>query len=50
MRTAGLLGALFLIGLILMIAGFEGRIGALLAAVFTPSALIVNSQPTNSGQ
>ena len=45
MRTAGLLGALFVIGLILTIAGFEGRTGALLAAVFTPTVLHVTAQP-----
>lgn len=39
MKTAGLLGALFIIGWMLLIAGVEGRTGALLAAVLVPDQL-----------
>ena len=49
MKTAGLLGALFLIGVILLIAGVEGRAGALLAAVLVPDELTVTSNASQSG-
>ena len=41
MKTAGLLGALFLIGVILLIAGIEGRVGALFATLLVPDELKV---------
>ena len=48
MKTAGVLGGLFLIGLILLVAGIEGRFGALLAIVFNPQMLVVtNNSPAN---
>ena len=43
MKTAGLLGALFIIGVILLIAGVEGRVGALFATVLVPDELQVNN-------
>lgn len=43
MKAAGLLGALFLIGVILLIAGVEGRVGALLAVILTPDELSVTT-------
>lgn len=39
MKTAGLLGALFIIGWVLLIAGVEGRAGDLLAVIVTPDLL-----------
>lgn len=42
MRAAGLLGGLFIIGLILIISGFEGQFGAVLAAIVEPAALVVS--------
>lgn len=44
MKAAGVLGGLFLIGLILLVAGIEGRFGALMAIVFTPDLLIVTNR------
>ena len=41
MKTAGLLGALFLIGVILLLAGIEGRVGALFAVLLVPDELKV---------
>lgn len=35
-RSSALLGALLLLGLILIIAGFQGSMGVLLACVFVP--------------
>lgn len=43
MKTAGILGALFIIGVILLISGVEGRVGALLAAVLVPDELQVSA-------
>ena len=44
MKEAGVLGALFLIGVILLIAGIEGRAGAVLAVIVRPDLLIVTNQ------
>lgn len=41
MKAAGLLGALFIIGVILMLAGIEGRTGALFATLLVPDELVV---------
>lgn len=43
MKAAGLLGALFVIGVILLIAGVEGRVGALFAVVLVPDELVVSN-------
>lgn len=43
MKKAGLLGALFLIGVILLLAGIEGRVGALFATLLVPDELVVSN-------
>ena len=43
MKTAGLLGALFIIGVILLISGVEARFGAVMAAILVPDELVVSA-------
>lgn len=43
MKVAGILGGLFLIGVILLIAGIEGKFGALLAVAVSPQLLTVTN-------
>ena len=38
--------ALFLLAIVLIIAGFTGRVGALLACIFVPSQIVTNSGST----
>lgn len=39
--------ALFLLALLLIIAGFQGSLGKLLAVVFTPGILVDSTQTVN---
>jgi hypothetical protein len=41
MKTAGLLGALFIFGWLLVIAGVEARTGDLFAVLVVPDELVV---------
>lgn len=42
MREAGVWGVFALVGLILVIAGFQGSLGRLLACILTPALLTVD--------
>jgi hypothetical protein len=49
MQNAGMWLALLVVGVLLVVTGFEGATGSLLAAVFAPSSLVDTAQDTTGG-